>query len=326
MDAAQALGDRVSRTARQGLSVLLQGVALAVFAAADTAPAAAKTHFLVVEGLGGTQEYAERFRSQITDMLPALRRMAGADDLVRVLAGTEATAERIEAAFGDFARNVVPGDALAVFLVGHGSHDGRVYKLNIPGPDITDRQLKLWLDSVPAARQLVVSTTSSSGGALETLKAPRRVVITATKSGRERTATVFGEYWAEAFAEPSADTDKNESISALEAFRYAESKVASHFEDSKRLATEHPQIHGDRPDSFLLARLGSAAQLAEDPAMRSLVLQREELERKIADLTVRKESIPQNEYLDALQSLLLELADLQQRIDGESAVPEGGAP
>ena len=259
-------------------------------------------------------------------MLPALRRMAGSDGLVRVLAGTEATAGRIEAAFGDFARTVAPGDALAVFLVGHGSHDGRAYKLNIPGPDITDSQLKVWLDAVPAARQLVVSTTSSSGGALETLKSPRRVVITATKNGREKNATVFGEYWAEAFAEPTADTDKNESISALEAFRYAESKVEAHYEEYKRLATEHPQIQGDRPESFLLARLGDAAEMAEDPAKRSLLLQREELERRIGDLTVRKDDIPQDEYLDALQALLLELAELQERIVADAPSPDGGAP
>ena len=326
MDAAEALGDCVNRVFRRGLSAVLPGVAVAACGAALSGPASAKTHFLVVEGLGGTQQYTERFRDQVTEMLPALRRLAGTDDLVRVLAGTEATSDRIEAAFGDFARTVAPGDSLAVFLVGHGSHDGKVYKLNIPGPDITDRQLKLWLDSVPAARQLVVSTTSSSGGALETLKSARRVVITATKSGRERTATVFGDFWAEAFGDPAADTDKNESISALEAFRYAESKVESYFKDNKRLATEHPQIQGDRPDSFLLARLGGAARLAEDPAKRSLLLRREELERKIADLTVRKEDIPQDEYLEALQSLLLELAELQQRIDRETAAPEGGEP
>lgn len=289
-------------------------------------PASADTHFLVVEGLGGTESYAERFREQVTRMLPALRRMAGRDDLVRVLAGSQANSERIEATFDDLGRTVAPGDALAVILIGHGSHDGEEYKLNIPGPDVTGRQLRTWLDAVPAARQLVVLTTSSSGGVLESLKSPRRVVITATKSGRERTATVFGEFWARAFEDASADTDKNESISALEAFRYAESKVETHFNDRKNLATEHPQIQGDRPESFLLARLGEAARLASDPAKRSLLLQREELERQIADLVVRKDGIPQDEYLQNLQSLLLKLAQLQRQIDGDDSEPSDGDP
>ncbi len=282
------------------------------------------THFLVIEGLGGTRDYAQAFREQVRKVLPALRRMAGGDALVRVVAGTQATSQRIEAEFGELAVAVAPGDSLAVFLVGHGSHDGSHYKFNIPGPDITDRQLKGWLDSVPAARQLVVSTTSSSGGALETLKGPRRIVITATKNGRERNATVFGRYWAEAFAAPDADTDKNESISALEAFRYAESKVKAHFEDAKRLATEHPQIQGERADGFLLARLGQAAALASDPSMRPLLLQREELERKIAELTARKDDMAEDEYLDVLQALLLELAELQERLVDSERPPDGG--
>ena len=51
------------------------------------------------------------------------------------------------------------------------------------------------------------------------------MVITATKTGTEKNATVFARYWVEALRDPAADTDKNETISALEAFRYAERKI-----------------------------------------------------------------------------------------------------
>ena len=289
-------------------------------------PSAAATHFVVVEGLGGTLAFSERFRNQVEAMLPVFRRTAGDHSLVHVLAGTEATGDRVRALLEELRRDVAPGDALAVFLIGHGSHDGRHYKFNIPGPDFTATQLKGWLDAVPAARQLVVSTTSSSGGALETLKSPRRVVVTATKNGRERNATVFGDYWAEALSAASADTDKNETVSALEAFRYAEGKVQAHYADSKRLATEHPQIQGERAGGFVLARLGAAAELALDPEKRQLLNQREQLERRVADLTLRKDDLPQEEYLDALQALLLELADLQERIAADSGEDDGEEP
>ena len=281
--------------------------------------ASAATHFLLLEGLGGERRYSENFREQITGMLAAVRRTAGDEALVTVLAGTDATAGRIESAFGALAGRVSPGDALAVFLVGHGSHDGGGYKFNIPGPDITGAQLKLWLDAVPAARQLVVSTTSSSGGALDTLKGARRVVITATKNGREKNATVFGEYFAEAFAATEADTNKNDTISALEAFQYAESKVKAHYADNQRLATEHPQLQGERAESFMLARLGEAAALAEDPSKRELLDRRESLELKIADLTARKDELSQAEFLKELEALLLEMAAIQREIAGEQA-------
>ena len=289
--------------------------------------AVAATHFLIVEGLGGTQAYAERFRRQVEEMLPVCLQTAGDASRVHVLAGLEATTEGVEAAFDQLARSVAPEDAIAVFLVGHGTHDGRQYKLNIPGPDISDGQLKRWLDAVPAARQLVVSTTSSSGGAVERLKSPRRIVITATKSGGERTATVFGEFWAESFAAPDADTDKNETISALEAFRYAENKVKAYFADRQQLATEHPRLTGDQAGGFVLARLGTAAEIASDPTKRALLSQRESLEREIARLTLRKDDLPQERYLDALQELLLKLAEVQQQLDAErGAEPAGEKP
>lgn len=284
--------------------------------------AVAATHMLLVEGLGGTRVYAEQFREEVQAMLPVLRSTAGENGLVRVLAGEQATSERVRGALGEIAESVAPGDALAVFLVGHGSHDGRAYKFNLTGPDFTGAQLKEWLDSVPVARQLVVSTTSSSGGMLATLKAPHRIVITATRNGRERTATVFGKFWAEAFSQSSADTDKSESLSALEVFRYAEDRVQAHYDDLKLLATEHPQLQGERADGFLLARLGEAAAMAEDPARRSLLARREEFEARIADLVASKETLPESEYLDALQALLLQLAELQQEIDG--LAPGGG--
>ncbi len=299
---------------------------LALLAAGSGRTAAAATHFLVLEGLGGTEQYAENFRSQVEQMLAAVRRTSGDKALVTVLAGSAATSGRIESAFDSLAGRVLPGDAIAVFMVGHGSHDGSGYKFNIPGPDITGAQLKRWLDAVPAARQLVVSTTSSSGGALEALKSPRRVVITATKNGREKNSTVFGQYFAAAFALGEADTNKNESISALEAFQYAESKVKSHYADQQQLATEHPQLQGERADGFLLARLGSAAELAEDPTKRTLLDRRESLESKIADLTLRKDDLSQTEFLTALEDLLLEMAEVQRQIAGDEDNSDEGRP
>ncbi len=289
-----------------------------VVACVITASATPATHFVVVEGLGGTQLYAEQFREQLTTMLPALRSTAGPDARVIVLAGREATLERIGQAFLELATVVQPGDSLAVFLLGHGSHDGETYKLNVPGPDVTDRQLDQWLDGVPAAQQLVVSTTSSSGGALERLRSPSRIVITATKNGRERTATQFGEYWAEALGKAEADTNKNETISALEAFEYADGKVQAHFEAMKLLATEHAVLQGERAEGFVLARLGSMASLAADASTRPLLDQREDMEERIAALTRRKEEMSESEYLDALQALLLDLADLQEQIDART--------
>ena len=50
---------------------------------------------------------------------------------------------------------------------------------------------------------------------------------------------MFARYWAEALRDPAADTDKNESVSALEAFHFAERKTTEFYDTQKRLSTEH---------------------------------------------------------------------------------------
>src|ERR1700749_667774 len=94
-------------------------------------------------------------------------------------------------------------------------------------------------DRISTRRQLVVDTTSASGGAIPALERPGRAVIAATKSGTEKKATVFARYWVEALQDPASDTDKSDSISAMEAFSYAAKKTAAFYDSQKRLGTEH---------------------------------------------------------------------------------------
>src|SRR5690606_416612 len=97
------------------------------------------------------------------------------------------------------------------------------------GPDITASELANLLDRVPARRQLVVNMTSASGASIAQLQKANRVVITATRTGMEKNATIFARYWVEALRDPAADADKNGSVSALEAFRYADQKTATYY-------------------------------------------------------------------------------------------------
>ena len=151
-------------------------------------------------------------------------------------------------------------------------------------------------DRILARRQLVVNTTSASGGSVAALERPGRAVIAATKSGTEKNATIFARYWVEALQDPAADTDKSDSISAMEAFTYAAKKTAAFYDSQKRLATEHPvfdDIGRGEPvreagngqglllSSFIVLRLGGKLQAANDPAKRALLQKKEELEQKI---------------------------------------------
>jgi hypothetical protein len=280
-----------------------------------------RTHFVILSGLGGEPLYEKRFAEQVKELEKVARRNAGDASLVHALSDEAATRKAIEELFARLKKDVAPEDSLAVVLLGHGSYDGYDYKLNIPGPDITGERLRILLEGVPAERQLVVNTTSASGAVMELWKSDKRVVVAATKNGRERTATTFAQFFVEALASAEADTDKSESITAQEAYTYAERKVKDFYESEMRLATEHSRMEGELAGSFTLARLGKALEAAADPATRELMTRREALEQQVGALKLRKESMAEQQYFDELQKVLIELAQLQTKIDDALGQP-----
>ena len=291
----------------------------------------ATTFYVTVAGLGGEPEYEQRFSGWAKDV-DKLLQSAGPDAKVHTLYGADATRAKVQSVLAQISHEAQPGDALVVMLIGHGTYDGTDYKFNLPGPDLSATELAALLDRIPAQRQLVVNMTSCSGGSRSVLEKPNRAVITATKSGTERNATIFTRYWLEALRDPSADTDKNGVISALEAFRYAEEKTANFYETQKRLATEHAMLEdtgkGDGTKSpspangegllasrIAVLRIGSAQTIANTPEKQKLLAHKEDLEQQIDVLKYQKASMPIDDYKKKLGALLLDLAQTQAELD-----------
>ncbi len=306
MAAAAALGASV-----RALPVLFA----ACLAAAGQPSAHAASHYLIVGGLGGEPRYADAFQRQTQELAAAARASVAAPENVRVLTGDAATREAIEAAFAELAATTDAADSVAVFLVGHGSYDGEHYKFNVPGRDIDGARLAELLGQLAAGSVLVVNATSASGAVLEDWAGEGRTLITATRSGAERNATRFGEYWARALASDAADLNKNGIITAQEAFDFAERSVAESYDEEDALATEHPQLAGDGAARFAAARLVPRA--VATPAQRELTARLDALEEQIAELRLQRESMPEDEYLNQLQTLLVELATARRELDAQ---------
>jgi hypothetical protein len=295
-------------------------------------PAHATVYYVAVGGIGGEPDYEQRFNALIKDVSKILQESSG-NVKVYALSGAEATRARVTEVMGQLASQAKAEDDFLLLLVGHGTFDGVGYKLNLVGPDLSGEELAGLCNRIPAKRQLVVNTTSASGGSLAALQKPGRGVIASTKSGTEKNATVFARYWVEALRDANADVDKNEAISALEVFQYATRKTADFYESQKRLATEHAifddtgkSAEGVRAastetgqgmllSSFTLLRIGAAQLAAADPAKRALYDKKEELERKIDTLKYQKAAMADDEYRRELTAALLELARVQQEID-----------
>lgn len=314
--AATALGVHLSR--RGALAVLL----VAGVTAIPAAQAAARV--LIIEGLGGEPLYTRQFDAQVQALATCSRALHG-NDAVRVLAGEAATRAHILAQFRQVSSQLRRGDELIVYLVGHGSFDGREYKFNVPGPDLSDADLKAALQGVRAERQLLIVTGSASGALLPTLGAAHRVLLTATRNGDERNVTRFGAALVAALRSPEADTDKDGRISAQEAFTYAQRTVQDQYRRDGLLASEHAVLQGDEAGGFVLASLTRAAPAAV-PAER--LRHRDALNARIRALEARKDTLAPADYQQRLQDLLLQLARLQQQID-QSDAPRpaaGGGP
>jgi hypothetical protein len=293
-------------------------------------PLAATTFYVNVGGLGGQEDYESRFKANVEE-LDKLTKGAPASKVFSLI-GAQSTKAQIKETFAQIAKEAKAEDTLVVTLIGHGTFDGVEYKFNLPGPDVTAKELSMWILPVPAKKQLIVNTTSASGGSLADLRQDGRTVITATKSGTEKLSTVFPRYWLEALRDPQADADKNDVISALEAYRYAESKTTKYYETNKRLATEHPLIAdtasaaGYRtPDStkgeaMVAMRMpvlvfGNLQNAAKTPEKQALLKQRETIEQQIDNLKLRKAAMPADQYRLEMRNLLLQVARIQQELD-----------
>jgi len=291
--------------------------------------AQATSFYLTVAGLGGEPEYEQRFTGWASDITKALAGEAGAK--VETLTGKDATKANIQAKLAAIAGQAKADDTFMLLLIGHGSFDDIDYKFNIPGQDISASELNDALNKI-AARQLVVTTTSASGGAIQKLQREKRVIISATRAGSERNATVFARFWVEAFRDGSADTDKNQTLTALEAYKYAKVKTKDYFDTQKRLATEHPLLEdtgkgdGEADPStangqgllagrFPVMHLGSAAAIAMTPAKQALLKRKDDLETSIDELKYRKAAMDLPTYNRQMQGLLLELAKVQASLD-----------
>jgi hypothetical protein len=291
--------------------------------------ARAATYYVIVAGLGGEPDYEQRFTGAAKDLDKVFKESSELAHVV-TLTGGQATAAQLRETLGKVASDAKADDDFVLILIGHGTFDGVEYKFNLVGPDMTGAEIAQMCDRIAARRQLVVNTTSASGGSVAALERPGRAVIAATKSGTEKNATVFARYWVESLQDSSADTDKSDSISAMEAFAYAAKKTAAFYDAQKRLATEHavfddigrgdPVRAAENGQGLLMSnitvvRLGGNLQANNDPAKRALLEKKEELEQKIDELKYKKAAMEPDDYKQQLTTALVELAKVQEKLD-----------
>ena len=298
---------------------------------------------LIINGASGEAAYAKQF-SQWTAALRGalLGRFGFAEDRVKVMAEkppdsttAPATAEAVKNVFAALRTELSADNVLYIFLIGHGSFDGKEAKFNLVGPDLSGGDYNTLLAALPTRRVVVLNMASASGEFIKPLSAKGRIIITSTRSGQETNATRFTEYFITALLAADSDTDQDGHISVLEAFLYANRLTTEFYTRAGRLATEHALLE-DNGDGVghqkleggdgLLARATyldslSVEQAATNAAIAKLIRDRTRLEGEIAQLIARKSVLPETEYETQLEKLFIDLAKVNRAIKQGAVSP-----
>lgn len=301
-----------------------------------SSPLSAKTYAVIVGGLGGTTDYDELFQDWSDVYSEALSSLDVDEGLVinlespadkaDILAAIDRHAEAIRVSSQQVDQSDGYGSSTFVLiLAGHGTTEGKSWRFNIAGPDLSTEDLVAALNQVVSTQQLIILASSASGAALEALSQPGRVVVTATKSGGEVNAVRFPGFLADAMQSGEADYDRNEILTIAEAYRFAEGRTREYYEAENLLASEHSRLRGEGATDIAVALLGSLKDAKDDPVVARLLDERLLLEQDFKSLKLRKSDMPVDQYYDELEALLISIANLQQSIDEETGWSEKDA-
>lgn len=306
------------------------GIAVSAVAMCSPVAHAQQTHVLIVSGLSGAPAYKTSFGLIVAAVKEAAHNKWGVNDssLIVLTETTEPSAASqgpstkagIANAFTRLSTRVKPGDQLLVLLIGHGSGEGAGSKVNLPGPDATAADYNLWLSGFSRQSVVFVNAATGSGDFLPVLKAPGRVIVTATRSAVEKNESIFAMHFAKALAGEDADADKDKRISVLEAFQYATREVAKVYDGSGRMQTEHAQISDST--KAMTVSFGKTV-VNSDPRVAALLAERQALESAVAVLRAKKGSMDAAEYDKELERLLLAIAEKSQAIRAAGSPPGG---
>ena len=286
---------------------------------------------LIVLGAEGEADYKAGFAAQVPLWAEAATRAGAKPVVVGAAPETETETDWAQVKRTLEAEPKAGTGELWIVMIGHGTFDGKESKFNLRGPDLAAGDLATWLK--PFGRPLaVINTASASAPFIGKLSGPNRVVVTATRTGKEQNFARFGPYLAEAIGDAKSDLDQDGQTSLLEAFLSASARVKEFYKTEGRLATEHAliddngdglgtpaewfrgtratkqakdgaELDGTRARNLPLVRSDAEEKLAPEQRTR-----RDELELAVEALRETKSKAAEADYYRDLERLMLELA------------------
>ena len=210
---------------------------------------------LIVIGIAGDEEHRQKFQQTADVWREWLIQIAGVKSKNMTIlcsddeadAAGPATAENIGKVVAQVESDLDTGDALWVFLLGHGSQDQRHAWFHLPGTDLSAAEWAGLFSKIRASEQVFWLTHAASGGFIKPMSLPRRVLISAADADGEVNETRFPHVLAEVMKR-QLDRDEHEAdsestpINLLDLFRTTTERVSQAFEAEQLVTTEHAQL------------------------------------------------------------------------------------
>ena len=214
-------------------------------------------------GLPGDGGHRERLTEACEKILKASGPVLGVPaDKLTVLAGDEemqsalaehaddiqvCTKETVQTTMGKLSDAVGPQDSCWVILLGHGSLYAGRSAYNVVDRDFDQTQFAQWASTLKCREQVFWVTIPVSGFWTRPLRAPSRVVISATEADMEFTGTEMPYALADVLTgnqedQALEDIDGDGLLSLMDLYLAVNLEITGRFTAIERLQTEHAQL------------------------------------------------------------------------------------
>lgn len=211
-------------------------------------------HIWLFMGAPGDEAREEFYRGLLEDYIKALTayyEIEESDITVRFDQGQRegwgaCDAEGMREEFERMKKLSRDGPPIWAIFLGHCNQARGDVKYNIPGPDVSDKDLRDMLAEVkPAGGLALIMTTSLSGRMIGRLAAEGRVLISASGENEKANETEFARVLAVVLETPASDLDGDQFLGADEIFLECKRRVEEIYTEENLFQTEHCALDGN---------------------------------------------------------------------------------
>ncbi len=210
-----------------------------------------KTYVMIVSGINkSSKERLAKDRAVIGLRRFVLDNVKVESDRLSVLVDSESSVRKdsivskagnLKKQIDRFATEINTDDSFIFYYMGQANIVSDTLRLNLPGPDITHKQLAEWINGIKASSILIVLDCPGAGLAVTAFTGHNRIIIGASTADQHY-STQFSEYFVPALIDEKSDIDEDGRISLLEAFTSASKGVDEFYRRQALLTTETPVL------------------------------------------------------------------------------------